>query len=75
VPVKCNVHGWMNAFIGVLEHPYFDVTDQGGQFAIEKLPPGTYTVEIWHERFGTQTQQVTVGSNDSKDLTFTFTVS
>jgi plastocyanin len=72
VPIKCNVHGWMTAFIGVLEHPYFDVTDQAGQFSIERLPPGTYTLEVWHERFGTQTQQVTVGTNDSQDLTFTF---
>jgi len=75
VPIKCNVHGWMNAFIGVLEHPYFDVTDQAGQFSIDRLPAGTYTIEIWHERFGTQTQQVTVGAKDSKDLTFTYKAS
>lgn len=75
VPIKCNVHAWMNAFIGVLEHPYFDVTDRGGQFSMARVPPGTYTVEIWHERFGTQTQQVTIGANENKDLTFTFKVS
>jgi plastocyanin len=75
VPVKCNVHAWMNAYIGVLEHPFFSVTDSSGRFSIPHLPPGTYTVEIWHERLGTQTQQVTVAATDTKDLTFTYKVS
>ena len=75
VPVKCNVHSWMNAFIGVVEHPFFGVTDQTGRFSIGELPPGTYTVEIWHERFGTQTQQVTVAAKEAKDLSFTFKAS
>ena len=67
VPFKCHVHSWMKAYVGVLEHPYFAVTDGSGHFTIPKLPPGTYTIEIWHERFGTQTQQVTVGAKDAKD--------
>ena len=75
VPVKCNVHAWMNAYIGVLEHPFFAVSDNDGRFALPKLPPGTYTIEIWHERFGTQTQQVTVTANETKDLTFTYKAS
>jgi hypothetical protein len=75
VPFKCNVHSWMNAYVGVLEHPYFAVSDASGEFALPKLPPGTYTIEVWHERFGTQTQQVTVADNDSKDLTFTYKAS
>ena len=75
VPVKCNVHAWMNAYVGVLEHPFFAVTDGTGRFSIAQLPAGTYTIEIWHERFGTQTQQVTVAAKDTKDLTFTFKVS
>jgi hypothetical protein len=75
VPFKCNVHAWMNAYVGVLEHPFFSVTDGSGRFSIPHLPPGTYTVEIWHERLGTQTQQVTVAATDTKDLTFTYRVS
>jgi len=75
VPVKCNVHKWMTAYIGVLEHPFFAVTDASGRFSIPQVPPGTYTVEVWHERLGTQTQQVTVSANDTKNLAFTFKVS
>ena len=52
----------MSAYVGVLEHPYFAVDRrQTGAFALRNLPPGTYTIEAWHERLGTQTQQVTVG--------------
>ena len=75
VPFKCNVHAWMRAYVGVLEHPYFAVSDDSGRFSLPALPPGTYTVEIWHERFGTQTQQVTVGASENKDVTFTFKAS
>jgi hypothetical protein len=75
VPVKCNVHAWMNAYIGVLEHPFFAVTDGSGRFTLPPLPPGTYTIEIWHERLGTETQQITVAAKDTKDMTFSFKVS
>ncbi len=75
VPLKCNVHPWMNAYVGVLEHPFFAVTDGTGRFVIPQLPPGTYTIEVWHERLGTQTQQVTVAAKDTKDLTLTYKVS
>ena len=75
VPVKCNVHAWMNAYIGVLEHPFFAVSDADGRFAIPRLPAGTYTLEIWHERFGTQTRQVTVAAGDSPELTFAYKTS
>jgi plastocyanin len=75
VPFKCNVHAWMQAYVGVLEHPYFAVSDGSGRFSLPVLPAGTYTVEIWHERFGTQTQQVTVGARETRDVTFTFKAS
>ncbi len=75
VPVKCNVHSWMHAYIGVLDHPYFAVTDASGRFSIPQLSPGTYTIEAWHERFGTQTQQVTVAARETKDLTFSYKAS
>ena len=75
VPFKCNVHAWMNAYVGVLEHPYFAVSDEAGRFSIGQLPPGSYTLEIWHERFGTQTQQVTVAAQATADLTFSYEAS
>ena len=72
VPFKCDVHGWMNAYVGVLDHPYFAVTDANGAFDIKTLPPGTYTIEAWHEKLGTATQSVTVGEKETKEITFTF---
>ena len=72
VPFKCDVHGWMNAYVGVLDHPYFAVSDKDGQFDIKNLPPGTYTIEAWHEKLGTMTQSVTIGSKDTKEINFVF---
>jgi plastocyanin len=72
VPFKCDVHGWMNAYVGVLDHPYFAVTDATGSFDIKNLPPGTYTIEAWHEKFGTMQQKVTIGAKETKDAPFTF---
>ncbi len=73
ITFKCDVHGWMNAYAGVLNHPYFDVTKNGGRFELKNLPPGTYTIEAWHEKLGTRTQTVTLGAKESKDISFTFT--
>jgi len=73
VPFKCDVHGWMNAYAGVVDHPYFAVTKADGSFSIPNLPPGTYTVAAWHERLGNQTQSITVAAKESKsDANFTF---
>jgi plastocyanin len=72
VPFKCDVHGWMNAWIGVLDHPYYAVTSADGSFSLKGLPPGTYTIEAWHEKLGTQTQTVTVAEKETKDVAFTF---
>jgi hypothetical protein len=75
VPIECNVHGWMNAYVGVLDHPYFAVSGNDGAFSIGNLPPGTYTIEAWHEKYGTQTQEVTLGPDASQAITFTFDAS
>lgn len=58
--VKCDVHGWMQAYIRVDDHPYHAVTDARGAFRIEGVPPGTYTLEVWHERLGPMEHEVTV---------------
>ena len=60
LPFKCDVHGWMNAYVNVVPHPFFAVTKDDGSFEIKGLPEGTYTLELWHERLGTQTVPVTV---------------
>lgn len=72
VPIKCDVHAWMRAYIGALEHPFFAVTGPDGTFSLPDLPPGAYTVEAWHERLGTIEQAVTVGARESKDVALTF---
>ena len=60
VPFRCDVHSWMNAYAGVVPHPFFAVTPADGRFEIKGLPAGTFTIEAWHEQLGTQTQTVTV---------------
>ena len=72
VPFKCDVHGWMNAYVGVMDHPYYAVTDKDGKFDLPNLPPGTYTIEAWHEKLGVQTASVTIGAKESKEITFSF---
>ena len=72
IPFKCDVHAWMSAYVGVVNHPYFAVTGKDGTFELKTVPPGTYTIEAWHEKLGRQTQSVTVGEKDSKELTFAF---
>ena len=74
VPFKCDVHKWMNAWVGVLEHPFYAVSGKAGAFALAGLPPGTYTIEAWHEKLGVQTQQVTIGAKESKNISFIFKV-
>jgi hypothetical protein len=72
VPLECNVHGWMRAWLGVLPHPFFAVSGTDGSYAIKGLPPGTYTIEAWHEKYGTQTATVTVAGSESKTADFSF---
>jgi len=73
VPLECNVHGWMHAWLAVLPHPFFAVTGADGSFTIKGLPPGTYTLTAWHEKYGTQTATVTVTAGAPKTADFTFT--
>ena len=72
IPVKCNQHPWMRAYIGVTKNPFYAVTGSDGTFAITGLPPGEYTIEAWTATFGTQEQKVTVGPSEAKTADFTF---
>src|SRR5256885_643771 len=71
VPLECNVHGWMHAWLGVLPHPFYGVSGADGSFSIKGLPPGTYTIEAWQEKYGTQTARVTLAGSETKTQDFT----
>jgi plastocyanin len=73
IPVKCNVHPWMKAYMAVLPNPAFQVTEKDGKFDLKNLPPGTYTLVAWHELYGSSDPQtVTIGPKESKAVNFTF---
>lgn len=72
IPLECSVHGWMHAYVGVLPHPYFATTGDDGTYAIANLPAGTYTIEVWHESFGSQTATVTVADDETKTADFSY---
>ena len=72
IPVRCDVHRWMKGFIGVVDHPFFAVTDGTGSFEFKGLPPGEYTVAAWHETLGEKTAQATVKTGAEVKLEFVF---
>ena len=72
IPVKCNVHPWMSAYIGVVNNPFFAVTGDDGTFTIKGLPPGKYTLEAWQEKYPPQDIEVTVGPKETKTADFSF---
>ncbi|MDB5035567.1 MAG: hypothetical protein JWQ98_2808 [Chlorobi bacterium] len=72
IPISCDVHGWMRSYVGVLNHPFFSVSGSDGSFSIKGLPPGTYTITAWHEKFGEQTQEVTVKAKETKDISIAY---
>lgn len=74
VRAKCDVHPWMSAFVGVVPHPFFAVSNDAGEFGFVNLPEGDYEVEAWHEAFGRQTQTLKVKARESAQLAFTFRV-
>jgi plastocyanin len=71
IPVKCNVHPWMHAYVVVVKGPY-GVSDDSGSFKLDNVAPGTYTLTAWHETYGTQTQTVTVAAGKPATVSFTF---
>jgi len=74
IPVKCNQHPWMKAYIGVTNNPFYAVTGSEGTFTIQGVPPGEYTLEAWTATFGSQQQKITVRANESTQAEFAFRV-
>jgi plastocyanin len=74
VQFKCEVHPWMFAYVGVVDNPYFAVSDKDGSYKITGLPAGDYTLEFVHLKAGRQTQKITVGADDKKTADVTFQV-
>jgi plastocyanin len=72
IPVQCNQHPWMRAYINVMSHPYFAVSAPDGTFEIKNLPPGEYTIAAVHERFGEQTMKVKVGPKENAKAAFVY---
>lgn len=72
VQALCDQHPWMRAWIAVFDHPYFTTTDANGSFAIDSVPPGRYRLSIWHERFGTLSDSVTVVGGEEADVTMKY---
>ncbi len=69
---KCSVHPWMTAYVAVMDHPFYDISDGKGDFEIKDLPVGTYTIEAWHETLGTQTQEIKITPESQPLLKFSF---
>jgi uncharacterized membrane protein/plastocyanin len=72
VNAKCDIHPWMGAYIGVVSHPYFAVSDANGEFSIKGVPAGTYTLEAWHEVYGRLTKEIKLSANGSVSANFKF---
>jgi hypothetical protein len=72
IQLKCDYHGWMNAYIRVDRHPFHAVTDSRGRFQIRGVPPGTHTLHAWHESFGRQKREVTVRNEDTTTVMLTY---
>jgi hypothetical protein len=74
IRVKCELHPWMRGVFVVLKNSHYSVSDENGSFSLPDLPPGKYTITAWHEQFGEQSQVVSIGGGESKELNFTFKV-
>lgn len=74
IPIKCNQHPWEKAYLSVMDHPFFAVSDAFGNYEIRGLPPGTYTLGIWHEKLGEQEIEIKVSAGENRIVDFTFEV-
>jgi len=73
IPLRCNVHPWMSAYAGVLDHPFYSVTDSTGSYKLQAVPAGACVIAAWHEVFGSIVQEIKLAENETKTLDFIFT--
>jgi len=73
IALRCNVHPWMSAYVGVVDHPFYSVTDSTGSFKLQAMPAGEYVAAAWHEVFGNIVQEIKLAENETKTLLFIFT--
>jgi hypothetical protein len=72
IPIKCNQHPWMKAYVGVLNHPFFAVSGEDGSYAIKNLPPGKYTLVAWHEKLGEKTMEINLAAKGAATADFSY---
>jgi len=72
IPVKCNIHPWMQGYLVVLKTSHFAVTSEDGTYTLPELPPGKYTVTAWHEVYGTQSREITISGSETQIVNFLF---
>jgi plastocyanin len=72
IPVKCNIHPWMKGTLAVMKNSHYAITSGDGEFKLPNLPPGNYTITAWHESYGEQSQEITVGGSEAKTVNFVF---
>ena len=72
IMIQCDFHPWMKAYLFVMDHPYFAVTNAKGEYSIKGLPPGKYTLTAWHEELGEQETEITVDASGAAKAAFTF---
>ncbi len=70
IPFVCDVHDWMKSWVIVSKHPYYAISAADGSFKLDQVPVGTHTVQLWHEKYGTLTQEVTVAAGKEARITF-----
>jgi hypothetical protein len=73
LPLRCDIHRWMTAYVGVVSHPYFAVSGDGGTFEIDNVPAGTQTIQVWHEAYGTMTKTVRVQGGAVANIEISYT--
>lgn len=72
IETVCDVHGWMKAYVHVVSHPYYVITDNNGGFLLENVPSGKYTLQVWHETLGELNKEITVSANAATKITFSY---